>query len=81
VTQQTTLLELTVVTDDDTGCYRVGEIDFSLHTAACDEWLSRDGARAEAVRTLRWLADQVEGGAPPIRATGGESGTMSAKAT
>lgn len=37
------ILSLTVVTDDETGMYTMGELDFSIHVGAVEDYLKRNG--------------------------------------
>ena len=59
------LLKVTVVTDDDTGIYKVGELDFGI-TGYCESFLEKPGNREKFVKWLRWLADAAEGGTQPF---------------
>lgn len=40
------LLSLTQVTDDSTGIWTVGELDYSIHVGALDEYLEKDPIQA-----------------------------------
>ena len=54
------LLEVTVVTDDSTGCYTIRELDFSVPSTA-NEWLNEDGGNAKKLADwLRYLATKCE---------------------
>jgi len=53
------LVKLTIVADDSTGMYHVGEIDYGI-CFGVSQWLKDDARRAEAVKMLRWLADRLE---------------------
>lgn len=54
------LVEVTVVTDDSTGNYIVGELDFGVPGTTPD-WLDEDASRAKQLADwMRWLADQCE---------------------
>lgn len=63
--QDQTLLKITVVTDDDTGTYQVGELDFGK-TGHCEPFLKQPGNRQRLVDWLRWLANACENGEPPF---------------
>lgn len=54
------LVKVTVVTDDETGDYHIGELDFGIPMTTID-WLDEKPARAkELADWMRWLADQCE---------------------
>jgi hypothetical protein len=59
--QRKTLITLEVVTDCDTGTYRVGELDFGLHGELI-EYIKRYGyeGKREVLATLGHLAYHVE---------------------
>jgi|KBSSwiStaDraftv2_1062776.scaffolds.fasta_scaffold209121_2 hypothetical protein len=57
------ILRLEVITDDDTGNYRVGEIDYGV--AQCP-WLFDRKVRTEAITMLRFLADRMESSQAPF---------------
>lgn len=50
------------VTDCDTGLYRIGEINFGIHSVELDEYLKAYGyeGKAEIVKTLGYLIYEVE---------------------
>ncbi len=60
-----TLLKITTITDDDTGIYEIGEMDFGK-TGHCEKFLAKDGNRKKFVDWLRWLADAAENGNAPF---------------
>ena len=54
------LLEVTVITDTETGDYTVGELDFGVPATTTD-WLDGQDDRAKKLADwLRWLADRCE---------------------
>jgi hypothetical protein len=59
------LLTITVITDDDTGIYQVGELDFGK-TGHCETFLAKAENREMFVEHLRWLADAAENGTSPF---------------
>ena len=44
-----TILSVTVVTDDETGCYSQGEVDFSIHCQRLSNFLITHGAEGAAM--------------------------------
>lgn len=44
--QDRVLLSLTQVTDDSTGIWTVGELDYSIHVGDLDEYLKKDPIQA-----------------------------------
>ena len=67
--QDVTLLKITVVTDDDTGMYAIGEMDFGK-TGYCENFLKKPENRKQFVKHLRWLADAAENGTSPFFSIG-----------
>lgn len=71
------LLKIIVITDDDTGLYQIGELDFGK-SGHCEKYLENAKSRQVLVDWLRWLADAAENGTPPFfpyeRALGIEEG-------
>jgi hypothetical protein len=61
-----TLLKITVVTDDSTGIYNIGDLDYSRPTR-CLDFLDKPGNRKRFADWLRKLADAAEHGKPPFR--------------
>ena len=61
MSQKRTLLEVKYHSDDDTGMYRVGEIDFGIW-GTLDEYLKRYGRKGkeDIVGTLGYLIYEVE---------------------
>ena len=59
------LLTITVITDDSTGIYHVGELDFGK-TGHCEKFLEASENREMFVEHLRWLADAAENGTTPF---------------
>jgi len=58
--QDKELLKITVVTDDSTGCYTVGELDFGV-PGTTDEWLNTAPDRPKRLADwLRFLAERCE---------------------
>jgi hypothetical protein len=58
--RDTTLVRATVVTDDSTGCYEVGELDFGVPGTTAD-WLDAAPDRPKRLADwLRMLADKCE---------------------
>ena len=56
--QDKILVSATVITDDETGCYDVGSLDFAVPVSTVD-WLDRDPERREKLaKHLEWLAAQ-----------------------
>jgi hypothetical protein len=54
--QDRILVSATVITDDSTGCYVVGELDFQVPCSTI-EWLEKEPERRELLaRHLEWLA-------------------------
>ncbi len=60
-----TLLEITTVTDDNTGIWQIGELDFGK-TGYCEDFLEKPGNREKFVAWLRMLADAAENGKSPF---------------
>lgn len=68
--QDKVLVKVTVITDDDTGCYSVGDLDFGVPMTTND-WLQRDPKnRARLVEHLRWLAFACADKRPPFGVLG-----------
>lgn len=65
MTQSVTLLKITIITDDDTGLYQIGELDFGK-SGHCEKYLENSKSRQVFVDWLRWLADTAQNGAPPF---------------
>lgn len=65
IMQDQVLLTITTVTDDDTGMYQIGELDFGI-MGHCEPFLKKPGNRAKFVAWLRWLADAAENGESPF---------------
>lgn len=63
--QDKTLLKITVITDDSTGMYQIGELDFGK-TGYCEDFLRNKNNRKKFVDWLRWLADCAENGKAPF---------------
>ena len=63
--QDKELLCITVITDDETGIYKIGELDFGK-TGYCEDFIKKPGNRKKFVEWLRWLADAAENGKPPF---------------
>lgn len=59
------LICVTVVTDDDTGMYDVGEMDFSVPWST-QAWLDREGNRAKLADWLAELSRLCRDSAPPF---------------
>ena len=61
MSERKTLLEITYHSDDDTGMYRVGEIDYGL-AGTLDEYLKRFGQKGkkEIISALAYLIYEVE---------------------
>jgi len=56
------LVGVTVIADDETGMYDIGELDFAVH-GNCESWLEQDKRnRSRLVEHLRWLANAFEKG-------------------
>jgi hypothetical protein len=61
------LVEASVVMDDSTGCYSVGELDFGVPGTTVP-WLEREpGRRKKLADWLRWLADRCEKAESPFQ--------------
>lgn len=56
------LMSVEYVTDHDCGNYRIGEGEFSIKSAALDDYLSSYGyeGKCEIVKTLSYLIYEVE---------------------
>ena len=56
-----TLLEVTYHDDDDTGMYKVGEVDFGIH-GTLDEFIERYGREGakDIILTLSYLIYEIE---------------------
>ena len=68
--QDKVLLKVTIITDDDTGCYDVGELDFRVPLTTND-WLQSDPKnRTRLTEHLRWLAAACEEERPPFGVCG-----------
>jgi hypothetical protein len=60
--QKEPLVGVTVVADDSTGLYDIGELDFAIH-GNCRDWLNQDESnKVRLVEFLRKLADDIEKG-------------------
>ena len=60
-----TLLKITVISDDDTGVYDIGDLDFEK-PEYCDRYLEKEQNRKKFVKWLRWLADAAENRKAPF---------------
>lgn len=65
IMQDEILLKITVITDDSTGIYQIGELDFGK-TGHCESFLEKPENREMFVEHLRWLADAAENGTSPF---------------
>jgi hypothetical protein len=64
--KDTILLSVTRIVDDSTGCYNVGDLDFSV-PCSTDEWLEKSpNNRQKLSEWLRWLASRCEEKRPPF---------------
>lgn len=64
--QDVILLKITAITDDSTGIYQIGDLDFGK-TGHCENFfLEKPGNRKKFVRWLRWLANAAEKGTAPF---------------
>lgn len=63
--QDRKLLEVTVVTDDDTGIYGIGDMDFGIPMETFD-WVQRPGNREKLADMLGFLALAVRHGTQPF---------------
>lgn len=54
------LVEVSVVTDDSTGNYSVGELDFGIPATTYDWLKAQPDRRQKLADWLRWLADACE---------------------
>jgi len=59
--QRQTLLEVNILTDDSTGIYKPGEIDFGIYGGILDEVLKNNDIkkRDEIVNTLAYLIHEI----------------------
>jgi hypothetical protein len=65
--QDQVLLKITVITDDDTGCYSVGDLDFGVPGTYID-WLEAEPDRRKRMADhLRWLAEKCERNESPFQ--------------
>ena len=76
------LLEIEYHSDDETGMYKVGEIDFGIN-GELDEYLEKYGyeGKKEIIATLGYLIFEVENRfrnneLHPVGTTGGESASL-----
>ena len=68
------LVEASVVIDDSTGCYEVGELDFGVPSTTV-AWLDAEpGRRKKLADWLRWLAEKCEYGESPFAGREGRKG-------
>ena len=61
-----TLLEITVVTDDETGLYHVGDLDYGI-PVACYRYLEIQGNRKRLADWLYKLAERCRSGDSPFK--------------
>jgi hypothetical protein len=62
------LFEVSVVVDDDTGIWDIGELDYGVPVETSD-WLDAvPGRRARLAAYVRNLANSIESGRPPFAA-------------
>lgn len=59
------LLKVTVITDDETGIYQTGELDFSIPSNT-DNWLQEPVNRKKLADWLQWLSNQCRKSLPPF---------------
>jgi len=59
-------IEVTLITDDSTGCYIIGDLDFGIGGWVPD-WFKRNPEKREQVaKWLEWLAKQCREKEPPF---------------
>jgi hypothetical protein len=64
--QDKILVSATVITDDDTGCYEVGELDYRVPAITID-WLNHEpGRREKLAKHLERLAISCRAGESPF---------------
>ncbi len=63
--QDRKLLEVTVITDDSTGCYGVGDMDFGIPYSTT-EWLKNGDNRKKLADWLMWLSEKCRNSEPPF---------------
>ena len=64
--QDMRLVSATVITDDETGCYDEGELDFGIPSTTVP-WLEAEpGRRQKLADWLRWLAERCEKSESPF---------------
>lgn len=62
------LLTVTVVTDDDTGMYQIGELDFGIR-GTCGNYIEKPENREKLANWLQMLADRCRNSQSPFGAT------------
>lgn len=63
--QDKVLLKVTVVTDDDTGIYQIGELDFGIPYTTHD-YLKDTKNREKLADWLKWLSEQCRKSKSPF---------------
>jgi len=61
------LITIEVITDDSTGIYQVGELDYGVPILTVDWLEAKPGRRELLAKELRWLADQCVASNPPFQ--------------
>ena len=61
-----TLLEITVITDDETGLYQVGDLDYGI-PIACHRYLTIPGNRQKLADWLYKLSELCRNGKSPFK--------------
>ena len=64
--QDEILLTISVVTDDSTGIWHVGELEFGV-VGTCREYIKEPENRSNLADWLQWLSDQCRSSQAPFR--------------
>ena len=60
------LLKVTIITDDDTGMYRIGELDFGI-LGMCYTYVEKPENRERLADWLQMLADRCRNNQSPFK--------------
>lgn len=64
--RDTILLTVNLITDDDTGIYQIGELDFGI-TGMCKKYIEKPKNRTKLADWLQWLANQCRQNKSPFK--------------
>jgi len=60
------MIEITMITDDDTGIYKIGELDFGVGGWVSELLKGNPEMREKIAKWLEWLGSQCRKSEPPF---------------